>query len=162
MSADSATVATTTDPTPAREPGSRAGESKVVLVIREGLAPNLAVNAAAVLGASIGVVHDLPLGAGAVDASGTEFPGIVTTPVPVLTGSAEELAALFDKASSREDATVLALTEIARRARTYEAYLADLAASEHADADIVALMLAGPRNRISKLTKRLPLLGAEQ
>ncbi len=156
MSTDSITV--TTDPAPE----SRAGESKVVLVVRDGLAPNLAVNAAAVLGASIGTVYDLPLGNDAFDASGTEFAGIVTTPVPVLTGSAEEITALFRRASATADATVLTLTEVARRARTYEAYLADLAAAEQADTDIVALIVAGPRNRVTKLTKRLRLLGAEQ
>lgn len=152
----------TTSTAPSDEPGAGSAPVKVVLVVRDGLAPNLAVNAAAVLGASIGTTHDLPRGETAVDASGTQFAGIVTTPVPVLTGSAEELAALFGKASAQEDTTVLALTEVARRARTYEAYLADLAAAEHAETDVVALVVAGPRNRVTKLTKRLPLLGAEQ
>jgi hypothetical protein len=156
-----APAASTPAPQPSGEPGSRAGESKVVLVVREGLPSNLAVNAAAVLGASIGTVHDLPRGSDATDASGTRFSGIVTTPVPVLTGSAEEITALFRKATATADATALALTEVARRARTYESYLADLAEAEQADADIVALIIAGPRNRVTKMTKRLPLLGAE-
>lgn len=53
--------------------------------------------------------------------------------------------------------TVLCLTETARRARTYEAYLADLAATTESDADLVGTIVAGPRNQVTKLTKRLPL-----
>ncbi|MFB9965713.1 DUF2000 family protein [Sinosporangium siamense] len=106
-----------------------------------------------------GTTRDLPLGPDAVDASGTRYAGIVTTPV-LVTGT-EELTALFRKTSAKEETTVLALTEVARQARTYEAYLADLAQAPDADTDIVALILAGRRNQITKLTKRLPLLGAD-
>ncbi|GMA23568.1 hypothetical protein GCM10025864_13270 [Luteimicrobium album] len=139
---------------------TRSAEVKVVLVVREGLPSNLAANAAAVLGASIGAVRDLPLGPDAVDASGTVYEGIVTTPVPVLVTGAEELRVLFRQAAAQEGTTVLALTEVARQARTYDAYLSDLAQAREADADIVALVVAGRRNQVTKITKRLPLLGA--
>ncbi|GAA3551862.1 hypothetical protein GCM10022222_39320 [Amycolatopsis ultiminotia] len=144
----------------AAEPGSRSAELKVVFVVREGLAANIAVNAAAVLGVSIGIAGELPLGSGAVDASGTRYAGIVTTPIPVLAAAAEDLRTLFQKASAQEDNRVLALTEVARRARTYDAYLADLARATDTDTDIVALVIAGRRNQVTKLTKRLPLLGS--
>ena len=65
---------------------------------------------------------------------------------------------LFSRASADATVTVACLTEVARKARTYEAYLDDLAATEDADADIVATIIAGPRNRVTRLTKRLPLL----
>jgi hypothetical protein len=159
MSADTTTQ---TELAAAAEPGSRSAEIKVVLVVREGLAPNLTVNAAAVLGASVGTARDLPRGADAVDASGTTYAGIVTTPVPVLVTGTDELTLLFRTASAQQDTTVLALTEVARQARTYEAYLADLARAENTDTDIVALIVAGRRNQITKLTKRFPLLGADR
>jgi hypothetical protein len=113
---------------------------------------------ATVLGASIGTTLSLPLGPGAVDACGTGYAGIVTTPVPILTADSEELTVLFRRSSAREDLTVLALTEAARRARTYEAYLNDLAAELNADTTIVGLIIAGPRNQVTRLTKKLPLL----
>lgn len=131
---------------------------KVVLVVRDGLPTNQAVNAATVLGASIGTRLGLPLGPEAVDATGTRYHGIVTTPVPILTTDAAELTRLHRLAGERDQLTVLCLTETARRARTYETYLADLAATTESDADLVGMIVAGPRNQVTKLTKRLPLL----
>jgi len=133
---------------------------KVVFVVRDGLPLNQAVNAATVLGASVGTALCLPLGPDAFDASGTRYAGIVTTPVPILVATTEELTVLHGLAQRREDVTVLCLTETARRARTYDAYLADLAATPDADAEILGLIAAGQRNQVTKLTKRLPLLGA--
>lgn len=131
---------------------------KVVLVVRAGLPANQSVNAATVLGASVGSVLALPLGPVAVDGSGTSFSGIVTTPVPILVADPDALTALFRAASRRDDLTVLTLTETARRARSYEAYVSDLAVTARADADLVGVLVAGPRNHVTKLTKRLSLL----
>jgi hypothetical protein len=131
---------------------------RIVLVTREDLPINLAANAAAVLGATIGAKLGVPVGADAQDASRTTFPGIVTTPIPILVADPAGMQELFNRASADATITVACLTEVARQARTYESYLADLAATEDADADIVATVVAGPRNRVTKLTKRLPLL----
>jgi uncharacterized protein DUF2000 len=50
------------------------------------------------------------------------------------------------------------LTETARRARTYAAYRSDLAAELDAGTAVVGLIIAGPRNQVTTLTKKLPLL----
>ena len=134
---------------------------KIVLVVRTNLPINLSANAATVLGATIGSRLALPFGPDATDASGTEFRGIVTTPIPVLVADAGGLTDLFGKANHDETLQVAALTDVARRARTYESYLEDLAQTPAAEKEIVALCVAGPRNRVTKLTKRLPLLGRE-
>jgi hypothetical protein len=134
-------------------------QSRVVLVVRAGLAVNQSTNAAAVLGATIGAGLDLPLGAAAEDGSGTRFRGIVTTPIPVLVADGAGLTELFRKTNGDNTVQVACLTEAARKARSYESYLDDLAATTGADEDIVALCIAGPRNRVTKLTKRLALLG---
>ena len=117
-----------------------------------------AVNAATVLGASVGAAANLPLGPAANDAGGTRYPGIITTPVPILHTPPENLTNLFRAANSNQELTVLCLTETARQARTYEDYITALADTDAADQDIIGLIIAGPRNRVTKLTKRLPLL----
>ena len=131
---------------------------RVVLVVREGLPPALAVNAGVVLGATVGAAVGLPLGASGTDATGTTYPGIVTTPVPVLVADGATLRGLFGEVAGDEQLDVRCLTDTARQARTYEDYLATLAATPDADADITALVVVGPRNRVAKRTKRLPLL----
>ncbi|MFJ2755444.1 DUF2000 domain-containing protein [Nocardioides sp. NPDC087217] len=134
---------------------------RVVLVVREDLPVGQAVNAGTVLGASVGSLLDLPLGADGADASGTNYGGIVTTPVPVLAADEKELTRLFRAANTDERLVALSLTETARRARTYEAYLTSLADTDEADLDIAALVVAGPRNRVTRATKHLPLFGAD-
>ncbi|MCB0909203.1 MAG: DUF2000 domain-containing protein [Nocardioidaceae bacterium] len=134
---------------------------KVVLVVRAGLPINLTTNAAAVLAATIGARLALPPGPHAHDASGTGFPGIVTTPMPILVTDADELTELFHKARGDGRVQVAALTEVARQARSYERYLSDLARTPDAERDLVALCIAGPRNRVARLTKRLRLLGED-
>ena len=133
---------------------------RVVLVVREGLPPALAVNAGVVLGATVGSTLGLPLGAAGTDASGTAYPGIVTTPVPVLVADGPTLRGLFGEVARDEQLRVACLTDTARRARSYGEYLTTLAETPDADADITALVVAGPRNRVTKRTKRLPLLGS--
>jgi hypothetical protein len=144
---------TTTAEQPSAEP-------RVVLVLREDLPVPLAVNAAAVLGASTGSRLGLPLGPAGTDASGTAYPGIVTTPVPVLVADHHTLGRVFRDAAGDGRVDVVCLTGTAQRARTYEAYLDDLAATPDADHDLLAVLVAGPRGRVTKHTKRLSLLGA--
>lgn len=132
---------------------------RVVLVVREDLPVGQAINAGTVLGASVGSLLDLPLGAEGADVSGTSYGGIVTTPVPVLAADAKELTRLFRAANTDERLVALSLTETARLARTYEAYLTSLAETYEADLDIAALIVAGPRNRVTRATKHLPLFG---
>lgn len=133
-------------------------ETKIVIVLREGLAPNVAANAAAVLGLSIGGRLPHLLGADGKDSAGGVHPGLNTHPVPVVTASADQVRDLHGKARGY-DVTAVGFTEVARQAREYGAYLNDLAGTPAADLEYVGLALFGPRNRINALTGRFPLLG---
>jgi hypothetical protein len=134
-------------------------ETKIVIVLREGLAPHIAANAAAVLGLSIGGRLPQLLGADGKDASGGVHAGLNTHPVPVVTADADQIAELHGMARERDDVIVVGFTEVARRARDYGIYLDDLATTPAADLEYVGVALFGPRNRITALTKRFPLLG---
>lgn len=148
-----ATEGATTAPSAAR-PADR-----VVVVCRDDLPRAVGVNAAAVLGLSVGHHLDASPGADSTDASGTTFLGITTLPIPVLVASQEELSRVFRSASTDERLRVLVLTSTAQRARTYEEYAENLSAVPDAENDTVALAVFGPRNRVTKHTKHLGLLG---
>jgi hypothetical protein len=136
-------------------------ETKIVIVVHDGLPPHVATNAAAVLGLSLGGRLPHLLGADGKDASGGVHAGLNTHPVPVVTADAQQLAELHGKARSRDDIAAVGFTEVARRARDYATYLDDLASTSAADLEYVAIALFGPRNRITALTKRFPLLGQD-
>lgn len=127
--------------------------TKLVLVLRDDLPPNLAANAAAVLGLTLGarLPGDL-LGDDLEDADGTTHLGLNTHPVPVLTAPADRLKALH----GAEDVLTVGFTEVARRSRTYAEYTEALAGEN--DPEFVAVALHGPRAEITRLTRRLPLM----
>lgn len=60
--------------------------------------------------------------------------------------------------TSRPDLLVVAPNEVARRARVYDEYLAALAETPGEDVDYAGIAVFGPRNRVTALTKRFPLL----
>jgi hypothetical protein len=134
-------------------------ETKIVMVVRDGLAPNVATNAGAVLGLSLGGRLPQLLGADGKDATGGIHAGLNTHPVPIVTADAPQIAELHAKARAREDIVAVGFTEVARRARDYASYLDDLATTPDSELEYLALALFGPRNRITALTKRFPLLG---
>jgi hypothetical protein len=99
-----------------------------------------------------------PPALGRAGAHARELRGIVTTPIPILVADLAGMQDLLSRVSADATITVACLTEVARQARTYGSYLANLAATENADAHIVATVVDGPRSRVTRLTKGLPLL----
>ncbi|MFI6576809.1 DUF2000 domain-containing protein [Nocardiopsis sp. NPDC050513] len=131
---------------------------KMIVALQEGLEPAIAANAAAVLGLAMGGRLDGSVADDGVDASGGVHAGLNPHPVPTLVASTEQLRDLHTRASAKEGVTVVGFNEVARRSRTYEEYEAALAATPTEEIDYVGLALFGPRNAITRLTKRLPLM----
>lgn len=126
--------------------------TKIALVLRDDLPPNLAANAAAVLGLALGARLPDLLGEDAKDADGTAHLGLNTHPVPVLTAPADRLKALH-----RADTVLrIGFTEVARRSRTYPEYVEALA--DVSDPGFVAVALHGPRAEVGRLTRDLRLM----
>lgn len=118
----------------------------------------MAANAAAVLGLALGGRLNDSVAPDAKDASGSAHGGLNPHPVPTLTASAEQLRELHARAVTREDVVVVGFNEIARRSKTYEEYEESLAQTPTEEITYVGAALLGPRNLITKFTKRFPLL----
>ncbi|MGW5646827.1 DUF2000 domain-containing protein [Saccharopolyspora sp. NPDC003752] len=134
--------------------------TKLVLVVRSDLEAGEAVNAAVVVGLSMGGRLPHLLAADGADASGGVHAGLNPNPVPVLVADADRLRDLHDRAQQREDLTVVGFNEVARRARDYDDYLRTLSGTPGDEVAQAAVAIFGPRNRVTALTKRLPLLGS--
>ncbi|ROP38575.1 DUF2000 domain-containing protein [Saccharothrix texasensis] len=126
--------------------------TRLALILRDDLPPNLAANAAVVLGLTLGARLPDLLGEDVEDADGTLHLGLNTHPVPVLTTSAEHLKELH----RAEGVLKIGFTEVARRSRAYPEYVAALALAE--DPGFVAVALYGPRAEVTRLTRKLPLM----
>lgn len=135
-------------------------ETKIVVVLAEGLSAAEAANAAAVLALSAGI-DDSTLGADGIGADGLPYGRIDQHPVPVLEADQAVLTELHHGSAHEESGLhVVAFTEVARRARDYRSYLDDLLAAEPSTNPYVGLLVRGPRNRVTRVTKRLRLFGS--
>lgn len=134
-------------------------QTKVALVLRDDLPVSHAVNASAVLALSLGGRIGASLGRDGEDASGGIHPGLNTHPIPVLSASEVELKTLLERAAAADGVQLVSLNETARRSRDYEDYLAELKATSTESLEYLGVIIHGPRNKVSKLTRQLPLLG---
>lgn len=132
--------------------------TKVVVAVRNDLPAGMAANAAAVLALSLGPQLGETVGEDGRDASGGAHAGLNTHPVPVVTATAEQLRGLRQEALGEPDVRMIALNEVARAAREYGAYLDTLAVTEPEAIEYVGVIVHGPRGRVTRLTKRFPLM----
>lgn len=113
--------------------------TKLVLVIRADLPAAWAVNAAAVLGLSLGGRLPDPPAAAAKDASGDLHAGLSPRPVTVLSATTEQLREVYAKARASADLITVGFEE-----------------SDH-----VAVAVFGPRDPVAALTEHLALLAPD-
>lgn len=137
---------------------TRAARLKWVVVVDESLPAGRMVNAVACIAASTGAAVDGLVAQGGPDAAGQHHPGIPWTGCTVLAASPVVLAEVRTKAVAAEGLLVVDMPEVAQRHRVYDDYLGELATIVPADLGVCAVSVIGPRNRIDKLVKRLPLL----
>lgn len=130
--------------------------AKMVIVLSAGLAPAEAVNAPAVLGLSANA-NTADLGAEGEDAAGLRYGSLDRHPVPVLVADQAQLLDLLRRAGAVDGVHVVAFTEVARRPRDYESYLAETAPEDNS---YVGLLIRGPRNLVTAATEQLSLFGA--
>ena len=135
-------------------------QDKCVLVIEDSMPRGLAANTAAILGITLGRQRPDLVGEDAADSAGNRHPGIIRTPVPVLSGEAEVFQALRRRLAEPEFSDVAAVdfTDLAQSCRTYGAYIERMAAAAPEDLRYLGLALRGPRRQVDRLTGSLPLL----
>lgn len=131
---------------------------KCVIVLKTGLPPGFAANAAAVLAISLGKKHPEIVADDFPDASGGLHAGLVNVPVPLLQSDDVGLKSLRNDAISNPEVTVVDFSEPARVAKTMESYRDLLKARKPEDLSYVGVALFGPKKAVSDLTAGLSLL----
>ncbi len=137
---------------------TRAARLKWVVVVNEALTPGLAVNAAVCVAAATGQAVPGLLGPDGTDADGAVHPGLPWAGCTVLGAAAEQLRELRAKAAGSPEVFVVDMPDLAQQVRVYDEYLRGLSDVAQAGLEYLAVGLIGPRNRIDKLVKKLPLL----
>jgi peptidyl-tRNA hydrolase len=139
---------------------TRAARLKWVVAVRADLDPGRAVNAVACVAASAGAAVPGLLAAGPVDADGRAHAALPWAGCTVVEATPEQLATIRAKASAAADVFVADMPALAQATRVYDEVLEGLREVAEADAEYLAVAVVGPRNRVDRMTGRLPLLGA--
>ncbi|WP_239155157.1 DUF2000 domain-containing protein [Amycolatopsis sp. FDAARGOS 1241] len=137
---------------------TRAARLKWVVVVDDALPPGPAVNAAVCVAAATGQAVAGLLGPDAKDAGGTVHPGLPWIGSTILAAPAEVLTTLRARAADSLGVYVADMPSLGQQTRVYDEYLRGLEALPAEEVRYYAIGLVGPRNRVDKLVKRLPLL----
>jgi hypothetical protein len=137
---------------------TRAARLKWVVVVDRDLPPGRAVNAAICAAAATQSAVTGLLGDDVTDAEGTMHPGLPWTGCTVLAADTAALRVIRAKAASYADTFVADMPAPAQETLVYADYQATMGKTAADDLDYRAVSIVGPRNRVSKIVGRLPLL----
>lgn len=129
------------------------------MVLDENLPLGLLANTAAILGITLGKHMPEAVGADVLDSSGKPHLGIITFPVPILRGDAEQIRAIRETLSGvdYQDVIVVDFSDVAQCCKNYGEYIGKAAQADESEWRYFGLGLCGPKKLVSRLTGR-PLL----
>lgn len=137
---------------------TRSARLKWVVVVNDSVPVGRMANAVACIAASTGSAVAGLVARGGPDAAGYPHPGLPWAGCTVLAASGEVMARTRSAAASAAGVLVVDMPASAQTHRIYDDYLAELAGTAPEDLDPCAISIVGPRNRVDKIIKRLPLL----
>jgi hypothetical protein len=127
---------------------TREAKLKWVIVVDENLPAGRLVNAAACMAAAVGRALPDLLGRDGDDASGLPHSGLPWAGCSVLAAAV----------AKGDELLIIDMPELAQTSRVYDEYLGQLAGTKAEDLTYCAVSLVGPRNKIDRLVRKLPLL----
>lgn len=134
-----------------------ASKHRCTIVIDQDLPVGLAMNAASVIGISIGRTIDNLVGPDMQSLDKVNYPGVIYSPLPVLLASGEYLHEIQNNAESDDDIYVMPFSALAQSCRTYKEYDEKISSVNSSNIDLVAIGIVGPGNKVTKMTGNLAL-----
>ncbi|MGP3976490.1 DUF2000 domain-containing protein [Streptomyces sp. 8N114] len=131
---------------------------KWVVVVDEALPPGRATNAAICAAAPTAVQVPGLLGVDVTDAEGNIHPALPWVGCTVLAADAATLRTIRAKAAAAPDTYIADMPTIAQRTLVFTDYQTAMGKTPAEDMDYCAVSIVGPRNRVSRLVGKLPLM----
>lgn len=128
-------------------------DTKVILMLRDDLAPWQELNVTAFLMSGIATSAPDLVGDPYLDADGTTYLPMLRQPVIVLSGDAETLTRARAKAAARDDVALAVYTRELFATSHDAANRAAVAAVAASDLDLVGIAMRGPRNAVDRMAK---------
>ena len=133
---------------------------KCVMIIDENLPLGMAVNAAAIMGISMGKEMPDVVGKDVFDKSGNRHLGIIEFPVPVLKGNAEMMQTIRRKLYEPEfaDLAVVDFSDLAQGCKTYGEFVEKMTLVSEIELRYLGIGICGAKKKVNKLTGSIGLL----
>ncbi|MCD2169476.1 DUF2000 domain-containing protein [Microbacterium sp. JC 701] len=128
-------------------------DTKVIVMLRDDLAPWQELNVTAFLISAIATSAPDLVGDPYLDADGTTYLPMLRQPVIVLSGDAETLTRARAKAAARDDVALAVYTRELFATSHDAANRAAVAAVAASDLDLVGIAMRGPRNAVDRMAK---------
>lgn len=133
---------------------------KCVIVVDGGLPRGIIANTAAILGISLGKRFPEAVGRDISDKSGCVHSGIIEFPVPILSGTPEQLKELRQRLCEKDftDVAAVDFSDTAQSCKTYSEFTEKLSKIEENSLCYFGIGLFGSTKKVNRLTGNLPLL----
>ncbi|KGD77613.1 DUF2000 domain-containing protein [Pantoea vagans] len=131
-------------------------DKRCVMILNAALPPGKATNAAAVIALTLGQRHPTLVGDALEDAEKHPSPGLITTGIPVLAASDQELDALREQCEQAEYDLVL-FPEAGQSTTDYQALGDVLRQQPRQQWRLLGLAIVGDKKALRKLTAKLAL-----
>jgi len=131
--------------------------TRCTLVMDNTLSGGALANAIAVIALTVGKRHPVLMGTDLLDASGEAHPGLIPTGVPMLCANAEHLKELRLLALER-GCDVVDFSVEGQQTKNYQEYLDATRRISAENMKYLGIALIGPKNVVSKLTKRCDIM----
>lgn len=131
-------------------------DKRCVMILNAALPPGKATNAAAVIALTLGQRHPTLVGDALEDAEKHPSPGLITTGIPVLAASDQELDVLREQCEKAEYDLVL-FPEAGQSTTDYQALGDVLRQQPRQQWRLLGLAIVGDKKALRKLTAKLAL-----
>lgn len=131
-------------------------DKRCVMILNAALPPGKATNAAAVIALTLGQRHPTLVGDALEDAEKHPSPGLITTGIPVLAATDEQLSALQEQCEQAELDLVL-FPEEGQSTTDYQALSIVLRQQPRQQWRLLGLAIVGDKKVLRKLTAKLVL-----
>lgn len=127
------------------------------IIIDQDLPSGLAINAASVIGVGMGCNVTNLVGKDLESLNGVSYPGVIYTPLPILTSSQKYLHQVFEAVKDEEDIYVMPFSSLAQSCKTYDEYEDKMSSANNKEIQLVAVGLIGSKKKVTKIIGSLPL-----
>lgn len=132
-------------------------EHRCAIVVNQNLSNGLAMNAASVIGVSLGNKVNNMVGGDLNSLDRVNYPGVIYAPLPILKSAEHYMKDIEAAVYQQNDIFIIPFSLLAQSCRTYDEYQQKLSEQQYKDIQLAGIGLVGNKKAVTQLIGHLPL-----